>query len=117
MKRKRISAKMRVEIFERHAGICHICSMKVVAGQSWHVSHEIPLECGGADDETNWKVAHEGCHRHHTAKIDIPAIARIKRIRQKHLGAALPSRNPLPGGKSSKWKRTIDGRVVPRGEK
>lgn len=117
MSRKRISAKMRVEIFERHKGVCHMCGLRVVAGQVWEVSHEIPLECGGADDETNWKVAHRSCHRHHTATVDIPTIAKVKRIRQKHLGAKLPSRNTLPGGKNSEWKRTLDGRVVPRRSK
>ena len=80
MKRVRITAKMRVDIFSRHNGICHICRMKVDAGQDWDVSHEIPLEMGGKDDETNWLVAHRKCHRVHTATVDMPRIAKTKRI-------------------------------------
>ena len=47
MKRVRITAKMRADIFGRHNGVCHICELKVLAGQDWDVSHEIPLEMGG----------------------------------------------------------------------
>lgn len=117
MTRRRITTKMRIGVFERHGGICHLCSMKVVAGQDWDVSHDIPLEAGGNDDDDNLYVAHRSCHRAHTAKVDIPLIAKVARIRANHVGAKTPSRKPLPGGKNSAFKRTLDGRVVPRRSK
>jgi len=113
-KRKRISTKARVAIFERHHGVCHLCSLKITVGQEWDVSHENPLELGGADDESNWLPAHRRCHREHTALNDIPAIAKAKRIYAKHIGAKPPSRNPMPGSRASKWKRKMDGSVVLR---
>lgn len=112
-KRVRITRKMRALIFEKDHGICHLCKLRVDAGQEWEVSHEIPLENGGKDDISNWFVAHYKCHRVHTAKVDIPAIAKTKRIRDKHTGASM-SKAPMPFGRKSEWKRKMDGTIVRR---
>lgn len=115
MTRVRITTKMRVQIFERHKGICHLCNVKVIPGEDWDVSHEIPLEAGGKDDSSNWYVAHRKCHRIHTAKIDMPLIAKVKRVKARHLGAN-KSRTPMPFGRGSKFKRKMDGSIVRREE-
>ena len=114
MTRKKITPKARIEIFEREKGICHFCNLKVHPGQDWDVSHEIPLEIGGDDHGANLRVAHRTCHRVHTSKVDMPRIAKTKRIRAKHLGAATKSKSPMPMGKSSVWKKKMDGTVVRR---
>jgi len=89
--RRRISARDRASLFEREKGVCHLCGGLVHAGEAWDVSHEIPLACGGADDETNWKVAHRKCHKVHTAKVDAPMIAKVRRQHQTHIGASTPA--------------------------
>ena len=113
MKRVRITAKMRADIFLSRSGCCHLCNMKVIPGEDWDVSHDIPLEAGGKDDATNWFVAHRKCHRVHTSTVDAPLIAKVKRIHQKHVGAKKP-RSPMPLGRNSKFKRKMDGTIVRR---
>ena len=113
MKRVRITAKMRADIFLSRGGMCHLCNMKVVPGEDWDVSHDIPLEAGGKDDASNWFVAHRKCHRVHTSTVDAPMIAKVKRIHQKHVGAK-KSRSPMPLGRGSKFKRKMDGTIVRR---
>ncbi|MBY9045422.1 HNH endonuclease, partial [Pseudomonas fluorescens] len=78
---------------------------------AWDVSHELPLELGGADDDTNRRSAHRKCHRTHTATVDMPAIARAKRIHAGHHGARV-ARFPMRGGRNDVLKRRMDGTVV-----
>lgn len=113
-KRRRWSTKERVALFLKHDGICHICGGRIAVGEAWEVSHDTPLELGGADDDTNAKPAHEKCHRRITAEQDIPRIAKAKRRQARNIGARAPSLHPMPGGKRSKWKRKMDGTIVRR---
>ena len=53
------------------------------------------------------------CHRFKTSNHDTPKAAKTVRQRDKHSGVHA-SRNPMPGSRKSKWKRTLDGRTVER---
>lgn len=98
MKRRRIPTTERTALFKLMGGICHMCSqpIKVESGEAWDVSHVIPLELGGTDDESNWDIAHRSCHRQHTAKVDQPNISRAKRREAIQLGSKAPSATPIP---------------------
>jgi hypothetical protein len=115
-KRKHVSTRERMRLFMLHKGVCHFCKMPIDGTrEAWDISHEIPLELGGADDDLNRKPAHrEKCHRPHTAAVDAPAIAKSRRIRAKHIGAKGPSRHPIPGSKGTRWKKKISGETVRR---
>lgn len=109
IRRRSLTTADRVRIFGAHDGICEFCDGKITVGQAWEISHTIPLEMGGADDDTNMRPAHKKCHREHTAKVDQPAIAKTKRQHAKHIGA-------MRKRSWSKLRRKMNGEVVPRDE-
>ncbi len=113
MTRRRLSTRARLGLFLQAQGRCRICSRLLTPGTRWEIDHVVPLALGGADAHDNLQVLCAPCHSGKTATLDLPAIAKAERIRARHLGAARP-RRPMQGGRASKWKRTVDGRVVER---
>ena len=114
MGRLRLTAAERARVFEAARGFCALCRLKIHAGERWEVIHPIALANGGRDVSWNRAPAHYRCHRTQTSTVDAPAIAKGRRQYEKHIGANLPSRRPLPGGKGSKLKKKISGEVVTR---
>jgi 5-methylcytosine-specific restriction enzyme A len=114
MTRRRMTPLRRARIFDAAGGVCHICDLRILAGEPWEVEHVIALEISGDDSDGNLRPAHVACHRAKTAE-DAGRIAKAKRVRAKHIGAHRPKAT-LPGSKASKWKRTVDGRTIRRGE-
>ena len=111
--RKRFTTQQRFELLKRENFRCHLCKGTIEPGQAWDISHEIPLELLGRDDDSNRRAAHRKCHRTHTARVDLPAIARAKRIEAKHRAGAA-SVQPMRGGRNDILKRKMDGTVVMR---
>ena len=110
--RRSLTQLQRARIFDDAHGLCHLCGLKIQAGQPWDVEHIIPLAMGGEDGGDNLRPAHKTCHAPKTAA-DVKAIAKVKRIRAAHI-AGRHSRTPLPCGRKSKWKKKITGEVVLR---
>lgn len=114
MTRRRMSTTRRARIFQAANGVCHICGEQIDGTRErWDADHVIPLEISGDDSDENLRPAHERCHRAKTAKVDAPAIAKCRRVAAKHSGAH-KTKSTFPGSRGSKWKRKIDGTVVPR---
>lgn len=113
--RRHRSTRERVRLFALHAGRCHFCGGAIDGvREAWEISHEIPLELGGADDDQNAKPAHRRCHRIWTAQVDLPMIAKAKRRAARHQGAEARSRRPLPGSRASRVKLTLHAGPVDR---
>lgn len=108
-RRRPMTAKRRLAIFGAAEGICHLCDLPIDKHKPWEVSHVIPLEMGGEDDDDNTRPAHYACHREHTAKVDIPLIAKAKRVAAKHCGARPRPKRLLPGSKGTGIKAIIGG--------
>lgn len=114
--RKKLTPRQRLSIWERDKGVCCLCRAPIDGvREKWIVEHLRALELGGEDVEANMGVAHAKCadHKTHGKDGDHAKAAKAKRVKSKHLGIA-KSKNPLPGGKGSKWKKKIGGGVVER---
>jgi 5-methylcytosine-specific restriction endonuclease McrA len=107
MIRHRLSPRERERVFDDNRGVCHICEQLIQRGQAWQVSHPIPLANGGEDVPSNRKPAHTRCHEVQTAKVDLPAIAKSIRQRQKDKGIRPEPRRVMPGSRASGWKHRL----------
>jgi len=113
MKRRKITAAMRVRIFDAAEGACCICGLAIdPRKQRWIVEHVKPLWLGGSDDADNMAPAHQQCAVDKTAA-EAAQRAKTVRVRARHLGIRR-RRRPLPGGRNSPWKKKISGEVVRR---
>jgi hypothetical protein len=83
-------------MFDAHGGVCVICGTKILVGSPWIDEHINPREISGDDSMDNRGPAHVFCAKQKT-KLDIKLIAKVKRVRAKHLGI-------------KKRKRTIPGK-------
>lgn len=116
---RRMSTTRRLSIFNAAGGVCHLCGEKIDGTRErWDADHVVPYALTRDDSDDNLRPAHERCHRGAGSKTseDVRVIAKAKRVEARHVGAKAPSRNPLAGSRSSKWKRRLDGTVVPRNE-
>ena len=116
VRRRSLATRERLDLFLAAHGRCQRCGWALAPGTRWDIDHVIPLALGGRDQAGNMQVLCAACHGGKTHREDVPVIAKTVRIRARHLGART-SRRPLPGGRRSRWKKTIDGRVVERRER
>lgn len=103
--RRAMSPMRRLRIWEANKGICCICNLKIDGvREKWGIEHKRALALGGEDTDDNCGPAHETCMAGKT-QVDIPAIAKAKRVKARHLGIKKPSgfRKPPEGFKYS-WK-------------
>ena len=111
--RGRLTARQRLQAWERTGGACVICGTPIDGlRQRWIVEHLQALELGGADAPDNLGPAHESCGRAKT-RDDHARAAHAKRCKARHLGVRT-SQRPMPGSRSSPVKRKLDGSVVAR---
>ncbi len=114
MKRRRSLSNMdRLNLFIQRHGQCAHCEMKIMPGKRWDVDHVIPIALGGSNNVENLQILCWSCHITKTAYEDIPRIAKTHRLLVRHHGAKR-SRRPLPCGRESPFKKTMDGRIVKR---
>ncbi len=107
-----IPKRVKLRVFERAAGICHISGRKITAADQWDCDHIVALCNGGEHRESNLAPALRDKHRAKTAE-DVGVKSKTARVRAKHLGIKRSAR-PMPGSRASKWKQKLNGKVVLR---
>lgn len=109
--RKPLNTRRKLAIWEREKGLCMMCGCRLQPGHFIY-EHVRALELGGADADENIRLTCLPCAGQKT-RDDHSKAAKAKRVKAKHLGLK-KSKNPLPGSKGSKWRKKMDGTIVPR---
>ena len=110
--RKPLTAKQKLQMFVKSKGVCCICGGQINGVKETWDEHVNPLWLAGDNSAPNRAPAHAKCARAKTAA-EATERASIRRKAEKHFGAHR-SANPMPCGRKSKWKKKMDGSVVPR---
>lgn len=99
--RKPLTPTQRLKLYERHGGICCLCSRKIQAGEGWIDEHLRALGLGGGNEPENRGIAHKACAdaKTHGPDGDLAQVARAKRRKMKALGITDPHARPIPGGR------------------
>lgn len=103
-----IPPRVKLRVFERHDGRCHISGRKIMPGDAWECDHVIALINGGENRESNLAPALADKHKAKTAA-DVAEKARTARIRAKHLG--IKPKSKFACSRDSRWKKKINGTV------
>lgn len=107
-----IPPRVRLRVFERNGGKCHISGIKIMPGDLWDCDHIVALCNGGEHRESNLAPALRDKHRAKTAA-DVAERAKIDRIRKRHFGITEPKRS-WKTGRFSEFKQKVGGGIVPR---
>lgn len=119
--RREFSKQVRRDAFARAAGLCEgkpygeRCSVKLTIGK-FHYDHDIPDGLGGEPTLDNCVVLCIACHRDKTTKKDVPAIAKAKRISDKHIGIKKASAFQSRGFQRRPKQHTASRPIVRRSE-
>lgn len=81
-------------LFLKQMGRCAIKGRKIMAGETTHADHIVPLKDGGQNRETNLQLVTVEAHREKTTA-ENEARAKERRIRLKHHGLWPKSKTPI----------------------
>lgn len=103
-KRKPMSQRRRLRIWEAHGGQCVICGAPIDGTkEKWIVEHVRALGLAGDDTDANCGPAHASCADVKT-KDDMKRINKAKNVKAKSLGIRKQSSFPKRDGYKFNWK-------------
>lgn len=108
--RRYLSQTRRLEICEAQGYRCSECGKPLIAGH-YEFDHIQALEHDGDNASDNWRaLCTSPCHKLKT-KADHQARGKRNRLA---VGGRQKKGRPMPGSRGSKFKKCMDGSVVPR---
>ena len=99
----KIPPRVRLRIFERENGVCHLSGRKIMPGEPWDLDHKLALVNGGEHRESNLFPALRDKHKIKTAA-DVAEKAKRNAVAARHVGAHRPS-SKLQGRQFPKKQR------------
>ena len=99
-----IPLRVKDRILTRARGLCNCCGVMIFVSANF--DHIQALVNGGDNCESNIQALCWWCHKTKT-NADVADKAQVYAMRTKHLGLRPASKNPIPGGKKTKWKKTF----------
>lgn len=109
---QKVPARVKLRVFNRYGGRCYLSGKLIRAGEPWELEHVLALTLGGEHRESNFAPVLKDPHKIKTAE-DRRKKKKSDRVRKKHFGMH-EAKHPMPGGRKSREKKTIDGRVIDR---
>ena len=102
---EKIPPRVRLRIWERYHGICHLTGRKIMVGDKWEMDHIVALTNGGEHRESNLAPALWHAHRAKT-RDDVAQKSRVASVKAKHIGLRNKGPNRLRGKGFSKAPKT-----------
>lgn len=110
----KVPTRVRLRIFLREDGICHISGRKIRPGEPWDLDHKVALVNGGTHSEDNLFPALRDKHREKTRQ-DVAEKAKTARVRAKHIGIkSKPSRLRSAGFETAPRQRKASTPITPK---
>lgn len=103
----RVPPHVKLRIFDREKGVCHLSGRKIKPGEPWDLDHKIALINGGEHRESNLFPALRDKHREKTAE-DVAEKSAIYEKRAKHIGAKVKRGFRKPPKGYNAWTRRLD---------
>ena len=86
--------RVRLRVFQREKGICHISGRKIRAGDHYQIEHKIAIINGGQNRESNLFPALIGPHKEKT-KADVKEKAKVAAKAKANLGIKSAPARPI----------------------
>lgn len=109
--RSEFSQKVKAQAFLRAQNKCEGCGGNI-KHKTVNYDHDLPDDLGGDPTLENCKVLCVACHKEKTRTVDMPRIAKGRRIRKREMG--IKKRSMFACARDKKWKKKVTGEVVAR---